>query len=394
MDTASSVSKMFSALNSQQDLRDSLSNTLLSTGLGLLQNGKYKEAAAALKQSTVMKPDQTEAYNYMASAYLQLGRRKEAVEAYTISLKLDRSQSDIHVKLANIHIEDKNYSAAEKALKAGINADSTDSLMPYTLGQMYLLIDRPVDAEAQFANVLRQSPQDGNAYYAMGMALSKQGKLEEAETFLQRATELKKDFAPALYELGAVHVALGDFEEAAQQLEALKKIETSQAAALAGDLEEVMRRPKMSLVAGKGTFDTNLGTVSLLALSTEMIKPGVMKEFSVQFTFDAKMDSDSVTNVTNWKLSKPRQGGTAGLYDNGLYRPSDTPVASMPSRVLYDPSSSTATVYFQLVQSSDPANMRTIDPEHLTFSFLGKDISGKTMDTSADEYNGFVKNAF
>jgi hypothetical protein len=103
------------------------------------------------------------------------------------------------------------------------------------------------------------------------------------------------------------------------------------------------------------------------------------------------MDTKSVTDIMNWKVGKST-GGSGGLYDNGLYKPTDRASFILPSRVTYNPVDQQATVYFSLYQNDDLSG--TIDTSPLTFTFKGVDQNGKSMDTSADEYNAWANKAF
>jgi hypothetical protein len=104
------------------------------------------------------------------------------------------------------------------------------------------------------------------------------------------------------------------------------------------------------------------------------------------------MDAKSVMDVTNWRISKAGNALQGGVYDNGLYRPTDTAVPALPTRVSYDPSTQEATVVFSLRQNADSSG--TIDPSRVVFSFLGKDITGKKLDSNANEYDGYVGKVF
>lgn len=397
MDTISASDKIFSALAAQQSIRDNTAQAYLTGGLTMMQKKKYKEAAAAFKAATAMKPDYIDAYNMLASAYTQLGEKKKAVEAYTISLKLDPKQDQVNLNLANIYIEDKKFINAEKALKAALNplqGNPGNAVAQYTLAHLYVQMEKYPQAEAAFRQTIRLTPRDGNAYYGLGMALNKQGRHEEAVVELQKSMGLKKDFAPAMFELGSAYASLGDNDKVQEQIAQLKNLQTSQGEALASDLEELLRRPKILAVkTEKSSFKTDSGTISLLALDpVTFIKSSSVKEFTLRFQFDSEMDAASVTNITNWKIGRSG-GGTAGLYDNGLYRPTDRAGAIiMPRRVTYDPTTMQATVYFPISQNDTGTG--TIDPSHLTFKFLGKDINGKTMDPTADEFNGFSGTPF
>jgi tetratricopeptide (TPR) repeat protein len=394
MATQSSLDKIFSALSTQQDaIRDGVAQSAVSAGLNLMQKKKYTEAAAAFKQAISLKPDYIDAYNMAAGAYLKLGKRKEAADAYTISLKLDRSQSQVRTNLASVYIDDKKYPEAQKELKLASQLDPTNPLPHYTLGLLLQQIDKPVEAEAEFRKTITLARKDGNAYYGLGLALNKQQRYSDAIPELQRALELKKDSVPALFELGNAYAALGETDKAQEQLDRLKTLNTSTSLGMASDLAAILRKPKMTgYDSTKSSFNPALSSISLLALDTSFIEPSTSKEFSMTFTFDTEMDAQSVTKMSNW-LIKRASGGTAGLYDNGLYRPTDRATAPIfPSRVTYNPVDKSATVYFSLSQNDTASG--TIDPSHLTFKFLGKDLSGKTMDQSADEFTGFKGSTF
>lgn len=397
MDLTNATEKMFSALLSQQDTRAGVANSMLSSGIGLLEKGKYKEAAAAFRQVTAFSPDNVDAYNMMAQAQIKLGNNKEAIKAYTLSLKVDKSQADIHIGLANLYIDEKNYGAAEKSLKAASLADPTNPLPHYTRGHLLLQQDRFSEAEAAFNQTIKLAPRDGNAYYGLGTALNAQGRQSEAIVQLQRALELKRDSAPALKELGSAYAALGDTAKVDEQIVALKALGTAQGAAFADDLAELVRQPKITGIdASRTTFNSIFGSTPLLVLDPATFsQPGSVKEFSITFNFDSEMDVSSVTNVSNWKIGKPT-GVSGGLYDNGLYRATDrSSFTIMPDRVTYDPTARSATVYFALYQNDTPLSEGgTIDTQHLTFKFSGADASGKQISSSADEYNAFAAKAF
>lgn len=394
IDSAAMADKMFSTLENLQSTRQGVATAVLSNALTLYENGNYKKAAAAFRQTLALNPQSTDAYNYLAQSQIKLGDKKEAIKAYSLSLKVDSTQDDVHVNLANIYIEEKEYTKAEKSLKAASIADPTSALPHYTLGLMQLQLDQPAKAEASFRKAIHLSSGDKNALYGLGSALSKQGEYSDAVTYLKKAVSLDRKFAAAMSELGSAYVKLGDTKKAQEQIKALKALHTTTATGFAKDLENELAHPKITGVnTAKSTFNTKLGSVPLLALDpSTFIEAGSMKEMTLTFQFDTDMDASSITNVGNWSIGRS-SGITAGLYDNGLYKPTDrSALSTIPARVTYDPTSNEATVYFSIYQNDDATG--TLDASHLTFKFSGKDVNGKTMDTTADQYNGFAARAF
>jgi len=395
-----SLSSIFAAMVDTTN-RQSASNTALNNGLTFYQNGKYQQAVNALRMSISYNADDgtgnnKTAYNYLAKAFSALGKDKEAIAAYQQSLKLDNTQDDIHVALANVYIQDNKNADAEKELKAAMTANPQNVVAPYTLGQLLTKEGKPQEAESYFRTAVKLSPKDGNAYYGLGLCLDEQGKSNDAIPVLQKAVSLKSDFAAAIYELGNAYYKSGQKDQVTSQISALENLDTTESNTYATDLTDMISQPKITAVdTTKSTFNTTLGAVPLLALDTDLVQADSSKEVSVTFLFDSEMDAGSVMKVSNWSITKA-QGATinkdTGLYDNGAYRSTDTVVSPLPSRVLYDATTHEATIYFSLRQNDSSTG--TIDTSRIVFSFNGTDASGKAMDSSANQIDGFAGTAF
>jgi len=397
---SSSLSPIFSAMTDTAN-QQAVSNTALNNGLTFLQNGKYQQAVNAFRMSISYNADNgtgnnKTAYNYLAQAYEGLGNDKQAIAAYQQSLKLDNTQDTIHVALANIYIQDNQNDAATKELKAAMKANSSNYVAPYTLGQLLVKENQPTQAESYFRTTIKLDPNDGNAYYGLGLCLDQQGKASDAIPVLQKAVSLNPSSAAAIYELGNAYYKNDQKDQATSQITALQNLNTTEADTYATNLTNMISQPKITTIdTTKSTFNTTLGAVPLLALDTDLVQPDASKEVSVTFLFDSEMDAGSVMDINNWSITKA-QGATinkdTGLYDNGAYRSTDTAVSPLPSRVMYDATTQEATIYFSLRQNSFSTG--TIDTSRIVFTFNGKDTSGKTMDSSANQIDGFAGTAF
>lgn len=391
MDTVSSSDKMFSALLSQQTLRDQAATNALSSGMALFQKKRYSDAIASFKQATAFKPEMVDAYNYMGMTYVKQGKNKEAIEAYKMSLKVDRNQESVYTDLGNIYFSEQRYGEAEEAYKNAARVNPASTLAPYSLGQIYLKTDRFSDAEVQFKKVQRMTPKDGNVYFALGQTYNKMGRYDEAVSQLEQAVTLKKDFAYAYAELGTAHLQLGNRNKAQEQLDILKNLDTSLADSLKADL----KTPKIiANNTDKSTFNSLLGPgTPLVLLDPGFLEPYSSKDLTMTLQFDSDMDASSVMNVTNWSITKA-SGGTGGYYNNG-YTPhpeNEINFNPIPKSVMYDAVNLRATVTFSLSQNADGDGV--IDPSHLVFKFSGTDAYGKQMDPTADQYDGFAKEGF
>ena len=386
-DTSTSASgyDIFTTLASQSSQQASLANNALSSGLSFYQSKNYSKAASEFQRAVSLDPSNTQAYNYLGNSYLAQNKTAEAIKVYNTSLSIDPTQDTVHTSLANIYLGQKNYTSAEKEFKTAIKLNPTDTVAPYTLGQMYQQQGRYTDAENQFNKVIRMAPGDANPLWALGATYNKEGKYSAAVTVLKQAIQLKPSMQPAHLELGTAYAALGDTNNAQQQVNQLTALNATQGALL----QAVIAQPK--LVAGGGgltdNFTAALGAnTPLWSLDSSLVQPNTSKEFSLTFSFDSAMDPASVQDTSNWTITKAT-GGAAGYYNNLLpVLPTEAYIPQNPTSVSYDPSQQQATVTFLLSQNSD-ANA-TIDPSHMVFKFSGTDSTGKTMDPTADQFDG------
>lgn len=396
----SNLSQMFSALDTTS-LRSQAAVTALSSGITLMQQKKYERAAAAFKMATVYDSNNTDAYNYMAQAYLNAGDDKSAISAYKQSLQVyaakkstgtsSTTQDQVQVNLANIYAQDNQTAAAINELKAAIKTNPQNTVAPYTLGLIFNQQNQPQEAEKYLRQAVKLSPNDGNAYYGLGLALEAQGKSDEAVSALQTATVLKSNFSAAIYEIGNIFAKNGQSDVVEDQISILKGIDTDESNSDAALLQAAIQQPKISRIdtTANSSFNTLLGTVPLMAIDSQFVEPDATKEVSVSILFDSSMDPASVNNVSNWSIRKAQGAvinSSTGLYDNGAYRSTDTLLPPMPSRVVYDPTTNEATLFFAISQNSSGTG--TIDTSGIVFSFNGKDINGKSMDPTADSIDG------
>jgi tetratricopeptide (TPR) repeat protein len=391
--TGSSASgyDVFTTLAGQFTQQTALANSALNSGLGFYQKKDYTRAAKEIQRSLSFDPTNTQAINYLGNTFLAQKKDAEAIKTFKSSLAMDPTQDQVHLSLANIYLGQKKYTEAEKEFKASIKLNKTDTVAPYTLGQMYQQQGRYADAENQFKQVIRMAPKDANPLYALGATYNKEGKSADAVKVLEQAVKLKPKMAAAHLELGTAYAALGDTNNAQLEVDKLTTIDAAQGALLGA----IVAKPKMVAVGGGLTdnFSSALGmNTDMVAMDTSMLNANTSKEFSLTFSFDSQMNTDSVQNPSNWSITKA-SGGAAGYYNNLLpILPTEAYIPQNPTRVTYDPSQQQATVTFMLSQNSTAD--ATIDPSHMVFKFFGTDAKGKTMDPTADEFDGAAQTPF
>jgi Flp pilus assembly protein TadD len=386
--------KMSSALSSTSSSMSQLATYAIQRGLTALQDNKTDQAISAFRMAVGVDPTNTTAWNYLGNTYLQKKDSKNAITAFKMATSIDPTDPDGFSNLGNAYLQAKDNKNAEVQFKLAIRVDPSQSTPYYTLGLLYAQEGRNKEAEQQFAMVQRIAPRDAHGYYGMGLAYNNEGKYEEAIDQLGKAARLKTNFDEAVYELGKAYAGKGDMDSANDQVDALKAMPAStNGAYLAVDLKDLITKPQISGAnLSKSTFTPIFANQTpLYMLDISLLQPNASKDFTMTFQFNSDMDPKSVQNISNWSITKG-SSLPGGLYNNGITIGKDTPLSPVPKSVAYDATTNEATVTFTVSQNSD--GNATIDPSHLVFKFLGKDASGKNMDSSADEYAGFKGGVF
>jgi len=218
--------------------------------LGLLyyQHKDYKQAADAFRQSYEKRPTDQSRF-YLATSLEALEKESEAAGLYR-QIKPDRPfYVDAQLRLAGLEYRHENYTAAATRVKK-IIAKRPDTADAYLLlsgirlvQQRYrlllketqpalalrripprLLFNRAVafeslkdheQVETTLKQLLKTDPKNAEALNFLGYAYAEQGiKLDEAESLIRRALDIKPDDGYYLDSLAWVYFRRGRFEEA------------------------------------------------------------------------------------------------------------------------------------------------------------------------------------
>jgi superkiller protein 3 len=111
-------------------------------------------------------------------------------------------------------------------LKQAGQTDPSYAEPPYYLGQLYhMKLDEPDNAMHYYREALTRDEENPQIAYRLGTVMSEQGKWEEAQTYLSKATVAKPDFAKAWFRLGLAHNAERQYPEAVEAY--MKSIESN-----------------------------------------------------------------------------------------------------------------------------------------------------------------------
>jgi len=390
----SEVKDLFTVASTQPYQLESLASSALSRGMSLFMEQDYKGAVKEFQRSIGLSPTSgfaVESAHYMAGAYLQLDDTKNAVKAYETAITLDPNRDDSHTKLGNLYFAENRYKEAEQEYKEAVRINPSAN-NHYSLGQAYLGLELYNDARNQFNEIITQAPESPNGYFGMGQALSGQEQYQEAIYKFQKALQYDSQLYDAHAEIGYVYADMGEMDLAQQKLNYLE----SQDPLLADSLSRYMYKvdpPKMMYARSTGTFLYLLPRKTQVSILDEYLENAdAEKTFKMVFQFDKQMERESVENKYNWNISRATGAGPGQAYNFGFPVPdTEVNIPLFPEHVYYDSENLTATVYFKIQQNADADG--SIDPSHVEFKFVGKDIFGFSMNPDFDQFTGFSGSA-
>lgn len=235
---ASQVEGMVKQNPQNPDIRVGAADFYLKQGLVDLA---IEQANEALK----IKADHVGAFLLLGRAYKQKGDMATALKNYDRFLELEKANplagidnnlEAAYYEVGMIYSGQNKYPEAVDALQAAIKIDGTDADALYQLGLVYQAQKDHAGAIKQFEEALRFDPMYGPPYqslavsyaalgkpddaaYAQAMATLTQGKYAEAATQLESVTKQSPGLMKAYFGLGVAYDKLGKLDQARTALQ-------------------------------------------------------------------------------------------------------------------------------------------------------------------------------
>jgi tetratricopeptide (TPR) repeat protein len=197
---------------------ESNSEGYLARGLALIALGKVGDAAAALEEATRRDRKSLVGWRELAAAWRRLGRPGAAKNAAKTAYQLDPDDPDTLVELALAYIDEDGEASASKAKVAAgraLERRPNWSRARAALLHARALGDPPEEVLAELEAATR-----GQAAYrllaALGEALRRAGRHEDAIRSFKRCLEQNRTFASAHGGIASCYEAMGKPDKAAR----------------------------------------------------------------------------------------------------------------------------------------------------------------------------------
>jgi tetratricopeptide (TPR) repeat protein len=213
----------------QQILRDHPNdpNILRVSGVALMRQGKFEEAADHLSTSVEIAPEIADGHEQYGLVLAALGRLDEADKSLQTALRLAPNSKTIHAKLARLQGMQGKTKESRKTRDRVLEANPHFQKMQDAMKRQ--ADGKHDEARQLMKRVLRENPDDINALNLMGRICLSQEAFNDAEAFFRMAVGLAPDFAAAWSLLSLSLKEQSKFEEAIEALERALSLEPQNA---------------------------------------------------------------------------------------------------------------------------------------------------------------------
>ncbi len=190
---------------------------LVNLGHELIDRGLLEEGAALFRQALEVAPDSAEAHTNLARVFFVQGKFEEAVKHCRAAVLVRPSDAGFHRNLAMALKSEGSVEEAKAELRAALRLRN-DAGYHALLGDLLLAEGNTTEAIGEYglALAIDDAPQ---VRHALGMAYLSADRLREAAAAFEDVVRRRPDWVEAHYNLAVALRALGNRQEAIQQLE-------------------------------------------------------------------------------------------------------------------------------------------------------------------------------
>ncbi len=186
--------------------------------------GRYRDAAEQFRRVITFQPDNSEGYSNLGAIYYLLGSYEEAVAMYQRAIEIHPSEES-YTNLGTAYYYFGRYEDAMTAYRKAIKLNPNEDRHYWNLGDALMRVARVGEAEEQFRRAgdlleeyLRIDPSDAKRLGQLALYRAKLRRFGEAQTLIERATEIEPRNTTLMYRKAAVYALTGNPTRAIESL--------------------------------------------------------------------------------------------------------------------------------------------------------------------------------
>ena len=177
-------------------------------GVAALRTGDLQDGKTRLESALEQAPQGSfaaEAQNWLGLANWELGLPAEAMAHFEYAAKLNPAAFEPVYNLGCLALEQGDMSRGISLLRHASDLDEQDTQALLQIGDWTTRNGRLDLARRMYFEAQKREAQSAAAAAGLGRIALLEGNLGQAETFFMQALEMRKDYPPALYNLGVLH---------------------------------------------------------------------------------------------------------------------------------------------------------------------------------------------
>lgn len=216
----------------------------ISLGMQSIQNLDYQAALSSFEQAQAGGENERQINRGLGIAYMGLTDYAQAAECFENALRLSSGvvedmDYDLNFYLAAAYTKSGRLEEAENTYNAILAMKPGEEDAYFLRGNVRLGLGKYEDAQADFDKVAAMDPQNYDRLIQIYEVLDNSGYTEAGQLYLQNAIQ-KEDGRMSAYDKGRIYFFLGDYQQAANQLEEAKEKGGAQAYLYLGKAYEAM----------------------------------------------------------------------------------------------------------------------------------------------------------
>ncbi|NLV45120.1 MAG: tetratricopeptide repeat protein [Candidatus Hydrogenedentes bacterium] len=241
------ISQLLEIQTAHPEFTGRVENTLLESAIAFMEGGNHAAAVKTYEALLLLKPDSADVHVNLGKAYRLAGETEKARPLFERMLM--------------------RYPDSENAAK------ELDAIYVYSRADVTEEIKQAQDnhAERYWRTLVDEHPDTALPRLYLGITLERSGRLEAAMKWYAEALAIERDYAPALYRMGALDVAFGDVKGGLERIEQAAKKDP----ALSGEISRRCDELAAYCVERKRYDDARLLYETALAVSPGDLWPRV-----------------------------------------------------------------------------------------------------------------------
>ncbi len=190
------------------------------SGLAELRAGRLEAGLERIESAMERAPGApfaAEAHNWLGLAKRELGRGPEAMKHFEAASELAPAAFEPIYNLGCLALESGDMSRGISLLRRAADVDPKDTKALRHIGEWTTRNGRWDLAKRMYYEAQKRDAQSAEAAAGLGRIALLEENLAQAETFFMQALEMRKDYPPALYNLGVLHALMEGHGEQSQE---------------------------------------------------------------------------------------------------------------------------------------------------------------------------------